>query len=114
MTIKEVLTHILRESLLAIADLGRKYRGDEMVTAYKAGLVALYAGYRCPLCRFHCIAGGYRSVETTTEECFCPWVWIEGHECENVAFDGSPIPDRLVRIARWEELINAELAGRAE
>jgi len=125
MTIKEVPTHILRESLLAIADLGRKYREEPQVTAYAARERETLEAYHCPLCMFQFENTGLYPWDvkpTKGISCTCPWFWIEGHMCQEyeddirgeVSYADFPIPDRLARIARWEEAINAELAGRAE
>jgi len=115
MTIKEVPTHILRESLLAIADLGRKYRGEEMVTAYKGAKDGRFPAERCPLCQlnYQVYNGECSNLgEGDPDHKNCLWWWIEGFDCHGRL--ERHIPARLSRIARWEEAINAELAGRAE
>lgn len=109
MRLNEVPTELLKESLLAIADLRRKYTGGHQMTKY--------ASTHCPLCRFENTLWdeGFRD----SEECsLCPWVWIEDHNCENFPQDPEldysdfPIPDRLKRVDRWEAAINAEIVRR--
>lgn len=125
MTIEEVPTHILRESLLAIADLGRKYRGEEMVTAYadfEDYPEVAQGQWNCPLCNLASIRGVKdskpRYKSSHGNRCDCPWFWFEGHRCCGDGFysefHSQPIPARISRIARWTEAINAELAGRPE
>ena len=113
----EVPTEILAESLLAIADLKRKYLGEPMVTAY-AGHVAkdAFAEDKCPLCRYQLIV----FTRFPGEECECPWHWLDGHGCQveetddeaGFQFDYFPIPDRLARCDRWTDTITEELAER--
>jgi hypothetical protein len=124
MTIKDVATDVLAESLFAVQDLRRKYKGEPMVTAYRPtttdGLLYEY----CPLCLFQLVQSGYYPWDRDRgeiDECLCPWYWMEGHGCEEfvsvegedqVTYDDFPVPDRLSRIDRWEEAIKAELAAR--
>jgi hypothetical protein len=120
-TLEEVETSVLRSSLLALADLRRKYSNEPMTTAYAAnGGESATAQERCPLC---CFAHTHGDEFGDDEEgdCVCPWFWIEGHTCEEYTEDGNgdmisydtfPVPIRLQRVTRWETAINEELARR--
>lgn len=110
MTLSEVPTDLLKESLLAIADLRRKYLKVEMATVYQFG------SWSCPLCNF---AVSFKGKDAKGR-CACPWLWIDERRCcpRKIEDDKSPhfqdesIPDRLKRIDRWEAAINAEIANR--
>ena len=122
--LEEVETPILRLSLLALADLRRKYTDEPMVTPYAAKRDSdefSPATERCPLCVF-AHAHGDQFGDDHEGDCVCPWNWIEGHKCEEfkdeygdeVDYDDFPIPERLIRIACWEATINEELAQRVQ
>jgi hypothetical protein len=124
MTVKDVATEVLAESLLAVQDLRRKYTGEPQVTVYACTADPdAHAVNTCPLCKFQ------KSMQEDSKHLlcmvadkhFCPWYFIEGHSCEDfpdvededtVDYDTFSIPDRLARIDRWEEAIKAELAAR--
>lgn len=110
--LKEVSTEMLRESLLALADLRRKYKQEPMVTVYKASTeFTACACDKCPLCIFT------RQYANTPVQCHCkacPWVWFTGHLCEagKADYAFTEIKSRLAPVARWEKTINAELSAR--
>jgi hypothetical protein len=120
-TLEDIETDVLRLSLSALADLRRKYSNEPMVTAYAAnGDEFSIAADRCPLCRF-AHTHGDEFGDDHEGDCVCPWFWCEGHTCEEyaededgdmISYNSFPIPIRLLRISRWENSINSELAQR--
>jgi hypothetical protein len=116
MTVKDVATEVLAESLLAVQDLRRKYLDQPMETAYGKRRHVDYSS--CPLCQLAAEIGGEEIVLFDGSGCqYCPWGFIEGvvaetFLCFSAGYDGVPRPDRLARIDRWEEAINAEIATR--
>ena len=105
MTIQEVPTDILSESVIAMQDLRRKYLGVPMVTAYAAIGSGGWAG--CPLCLF--------AESNILGECLgCPWVWITGDDCGCGNYKSSTAERNIARIDQWESTIKAELAKRGD
>jgi len=106
---EDVSTETLRESLLALADLRRKYTGENQITAYAAdpfddGQEA------CPLCQFKKAHG--RDTQYPCLGCTCPWVWIEGKPCDEGGYLDEGYEEAFARIDRWAAFIRSELAAR--
>ena len=110
--LKEVSTETLRESLLALADLRRKYKGEAQT--YKLPS----EDFDCPLCRMVLYLEPGAPLNCG-EGCkpFCPWYFAEGISgstflCVIAGYDNKRRPQRLARITRWEKAITAEISAR--
>lgn len=114
-SLKEVPTPTLRDMLLAVKDLWRKYRGlgPERFTDHD-----------CPLCSFRNENDDLsRSGKLGPDRCsVCPWTAIDKIEpgrrevrpCFVGGYDTQTTDQRLARCARWNATIREELASRGE